>query len=130
VASVDGNVVAEARIVLALEREPARAPAPVRSLPGVSIHETAIVNDGARVGEGSVIGPYAIVGANVAIGRNCRIGASAVVDGDTTVGDHTEIYPFASIGLAPQDLKFKGERTRLIIGQHNVFREFVTIHRG
>jgi UDP-N-acetylglucosamine acyltransferase len=66
----------------------------------------------------------------VTIGRRCRIGASSVIDGMTTVGDDTEIYPFASIGLAPQDLKFKGEPTRLVIGRHNVFREFVTIHRG
>ena len=65
-----------------------------------------------------------------ALGRHCRVGASAVIDGWTEIGDHTEIYPFASIGLAPQDLKFRGEPTRLVIGQHNVFREFVTIHRG
>jgi UDP-N-acetylglucosamine acyltransferase len=71
-----------------------------------------------------------MIGPNVVIGRHCRVGASAVIDGDTVIGDHTEIYPFASIGLAPQDLKFRGERTRLVIGTHNVFREFVTIHRG
>jgi|HigsolmetaAR201D_1030396.scaffolds.fasta_scaffold03088_6 UDP-N-acetylglucosamine acyltransferase len=130
VASVEGQVVAEAKIVLALERVPRVASVRVNTYPGVTIHETAIVHDGARIGEGSVIGPYAIVGPDVTIGRNCRVGASAIVDGCTTIGDHTEIYPFASIGLAPQDLKFKGERTRLVIGQHNVFREFVTIHRG
>ncbi len=64
------------------------------------------------------------------IGANCRIGASVVIDGYTTIGDDCEIYPFASIGLVPQDLKFKGERTILTIGNHNIFREFVTIHRG
>ena len=76
------------------------------------------------------IGPYATIGPNVTIGRHCRVGASTVIDGTTEIGDDTEIYPFASIGLAPQDLKFKGEPTRLVIGHHNVFREFVTIHRG
>ena len=64
------------------------------------------------------------------IGANCRIGASAVIDGWTEIGDDTEIYPFASIGLMPQDLKFHGEETRLVIGRRNIFREFVTIHRG
>jgi UDP-N-acetylglucosamine acyltransferase len=64
------------------------------------------------------------------IGEDCRIGANAVVDGWTEIGNGTEIYPFASIGLVPQDLKFKGEETRLVIGRQNVFREFVTIHRG
>ncbi len=82
------------------------------------------------MGPGTTIGPYSTIGANVVIGRNCKIGASVVIDGCTEIGDDTEIYPFASIGLAPQDLKFKGEPTRLTVGRHNVFREFVTIHRG
>ena len=65
------------------------------------------------------------------IGANCQVGASAVVDGWTDIGDGTEIiHPFASIGLIPQDLKFQGEETRLVIGRRNIFREFVTIHRG
>ena len=67
---------------------------------------------------------------NVVLGEHCRVGASSVIEGCTTIGDDTEIYPFASIGLAPQDLKFRGEPTRLVIGSRNVFREFVTIHRG
>ncbi len=125
VASVDGHVVAEAKLVLAFERTRGAS-----RHPGAVIHETAIVHPRAVVGEGTVIGPYAIVGGDVAIGRHCTVGASAVVEGCTTIGDRTEIYPFASIGLAPQDLKFKGEPTRLVIGEHNVFREFVTIHRG
>jgi len=66
----------------------------------------------------------------VHLGANCRVGASAVVDGWTEIGDDTEIYPFASIGQVPQDLKFRGEQTRLTIGRRNIFREFVTIHRG
>jgi UDP-N-acetylglucosamine acyltransferase len=66
----------------------------------------------------------------VRLGPRCRIGASAVVDGFTEIGAETEIFPFASIGLIPQDLKFKGEQTYLRIGRRNIFREFVTIHRG
>lgn len=130
VASVDGHVVAEAKLVLAFERTRRVARGGRPSWPGADIHETAIVHENAVVGAGSVIGPYAIVGPDVVVGKSCKIGASAVVEGCTTIGDFTEIYPFASIGLAPQDLKFRGEATRLVIGQHNVFREFVTIHRG
>jgi len=118
VATVDGSVVAEATLVLAVE------PA------AVTVHETAVVHPDAEIGAGTTIGPFATIGPQVRIGRHCRVGASAVIDGDTEIGDQTEIFPFASIGLAPQDLKFKGEPTRLVIGRHNVFREFVTIHRG
>jgi UDP-N-acetylglucosamine acyltransferase len=123
VASVAGQVVAEADLVMVVER---------RHLPRdqATIHETAVVQPGARIGDGTFIGPFATIGASVVIGKHCRVGASAVVDGATEIGDHTEIYPFASVGLAPQDLKFRGEPTRLVIGEHNVFREFVTIHRG
>jgi len=123
VASVEGQLVAEAHLVMVLE--------PLDRIgPGPFIHETAIVHPAVTIGEGSVIGPYATIGPYVTIGRDCRIGASVVIDGRTDIGDHTEIFPFASIGLAPQDLKFKGEATRLTIGRNNVFREFVTIHRG
>jgi UDP-N-acetylglucosamine acyltransferase len=124
VATVAGEVVAECDLVMAVES----ARTTVDGAP--IVHETAIVDPGARMGEGTVIGPFATIGPNVTIGRRCRVGASAVVDGTTEIGDDTEIYPFSSIGLAPQDLKFKGEPTRLVIGRHNVFREFVTIHRG
>jgi UDP-N-acetylglucosamine acyltransferase len=122
VASVAGHVVAEADLVLAVDRAQDR--------PGPVIDRTALVHPGARVGPGTVIGPNAIVGEHVTIGRGCRVGAGCVIDGWTEIGDYTEIHPLASIGLAPQDLKYKGEPTRLAIGEHNVFREFVTIHRG
>ena len=125
VASVDGHVVAEADLVLAFELPPQ----PVAGS-GPEIHATAIVAPGAVIGPGCVVGPYAVLGPNVVLGQYCKVGASAVIDGRTTIGDHTEIFPFASMGLAPQDLKFKGESTRLVVGHHNVFREFVTIHRG
>ena len=94
------------------------------------IHPSAIVHPRAYVGRGTVIGPHAVIGPHVRIGANCSIGASAVIDGWTEIGDETEIFPFASIGLIPQDLKFKGEQTKLSIGKRNIFREFVTIHRG
>jgi UDP-N-acetylglucosamine acyltransferase len=129
-ASVAGQLVAEADLVLVVEAEKVVPLTPPASDDSVSIHETAVVHPHARIGAGSVVGPYATIGAGVSIGRHCAIGASSVVEGLTEIGDFTEIYPFASIGLAPQDLKFKGEPTRLVIGEHNVFREFVTIHRG
>src|SRR5437879_56470 len=94
------------------------------------IHQTAIVHPRAQIGEGTTVGPHVTIGPNVRIGANCRIGASAVIDGWTEIGDDTEIYPFASIGLIPQDLKFRGEETHLVIGRRNIFREFVTINRG
>ena len=112
------HVVAEAELVLGLVPDPAR------------IDPTAIVHGGAQIGAGTIVGPHAVIGEHVRLGRDCRIGASAVVEGWTEIGDGSEIFPFASIGLIPQDLKFKGEQTRLVIGSRNVFREFVTIHRG
>jgi UDP-N-acetylglucosamine acyltransferase len=94
------------------------------------IDQSAIVHPGARIGTGTTVGPHAVIGPNVRLGAGCKVGASAIVDGWTEVGEGTEIFPFASIGLIPQDLKFKGEQTRLVIGRRNIFREFVTIHRG
>jgi UDP-N-acetylglucosamine acyltransferase len=95
-----------------------------------SIDPSALVHPRAQVGAGTTIGPHASIGPNVVIGANCRVGASAVIDGWTTIGDGTEIYPSASIGLAPQDLKYRGEESHLVIGRRNIVREFVTIHRG
>src|SRR5437773_2196071 len=118
VAFVGDQVVAEAELLLGL--------VPDRT----EIDPSAIVHPLAQIGEGTTIGPHATIGPHVRIGSNCRIGASAVVDGWTEIGDETEIYPFASIGLIPQDLKFRGEETRLTIGRRNIFREFVTVHRG
>lgn len=115
---VDQAVVAEARLLMALSEAP----------PGVDL--TAHVAPGAQLGEGTVVGPNAVIGPNVRIGRNCRIGASSVVDGWTVLGDDNIVYPMASIGLPPQDLKYRGAPTRLVIGSGNHFREFVTIHRG
>ena len=118
VAYVGDQVVAEADLLLALKPD------------GVRVHPTAVVMAGAEIGPGTVVDANAMVGGQVKLGRNCHVGASAVVDGWTDIGDGTEIFPFASIGQIPQDLKFKGEETRLVIGKRNIFREFVTIHRG
>jgi UDP-N-acetylglucosamine acyltransferase len=118
IAFVDDQPVAEADLLLALE-------------PGAAyIDPTAIVHPAARVGAGTTIGPHCTIGPEVVLGQRCRIGASVVIDGWTDIGDDTSIYPMASIGLAPQDLKYKGEHTRLTIGCRNTFREFVTINRG
>jgi UDP-N-acetylglucosamine acyltransferase len=124
-ASIGDSVVAEAELVMGLVSE-----AETGDRPGVNVHPTAIVHPGARIGSGTVIGPHAVVGDQVRIGRDCRVGASSVIDGFTEIGDGNEFFPFASIGLIPQDLKFKGEPTKLVIGHRNVFREFVTVHRG
>ncbi len=124
VARIVGQVVAEAELVIGFETLAARARR------GPIVHETAVVHPDAVVGAGTIIGPFAMIGEHVRIGENCQVGASAVIDGWTEIGDHNEIFPFASIGLQPQDLKYAGEPTRLTIGHHNVFREFVTIHRG
>jgi len=117
-AYVGDQVVAEAELLLGLIADK------------TTIDPTAIVDPRAWIGQGTTIGPHAVVGPHVRLGANCRVGASAVVDGWTEIGDDTEIYPFASIGQVPQDLKFRGEQTRLTIGRRNIFREFVTIHRG
>ena len=125
VASIGDAVVAEAELVMALVPDAARG-----ERRGVDIHPTAIVHPAARIGEGTIVGPYVTIGEHVRIGRDNRIGASTVIDGWTEIGDGNEIFPMASIGLIPQDLKFGGEPTRLTIGARNVVREFVTIHRG
>jgi UDP-N-acetylglucosamine acyltransferase len=94
------------------------------------IHETAIVAKGAQVGDGCHIGAFCKLGSEVALGSGVRLDSHVVVDGRTTIGDNTHVFPFASIGLAPQDLKYAGEPTATEIGERNHIREFVTIHRG
>ncbi|HET7623932.1 MAG TPA: acyl-ACP--UDP-N-acetylglucosamine O-acyltransferase [Verrucomicrobiae bacterium] len=94
----------------------------------ISIHPSAVIHPEARIGAGCKIGPYCVIGENVALGANCRLHSHVVVDGHTTLGADNEIFPFASIGLKTQDLKWKGGITRTEIGDHNTFREYVTIH--
>jgi len=94
------------------------------------IHPTSLIAEGARVGEDCFIGPFCTVGQNVELGSGVRLDSHVVVDGITSIGDETHIYPFVSIGLGPQDLKYAGEPTRTEIGKRNQIREFVTVHRG
>jgi UDP-N-acetylglucosamine acyltransferase len=117
-AYVDGQMVVEAELLLGVVAGAA------------FIDPTAHVHPAARIGEGTTIGPHCTIAADVTIGKRCTIGASTVIEGFTEIGDDTRIFPMASIGLAPQDLKYKGERTRLVIGTRNILREFVTINRG
>ena len=94
------------------------------------IHPTAIIEQTARLGDGVVVGPYCCVGAAVELGDGVRLRSHVVVDGRTTVGPNTHVFPFASIGHPPQDLKYKGEESELVIGANNVIREHVTMNPG
>lgn len=95
-----------------------------------NIHPSAVVSSRARLGRECHIGPYSIVGDEVELGDGVRLESHCVVDGRTTIGAGTHVFPFVSIGLAPQDLKYKGEPAETRIGKSNHIREFVTIHRG
>ncbi len=94
------------------------------------IHESAVVSPNAQIGKDCYIGAYSIVGDRVKLGKGVRLDSHVVVEGETTIGDETRVYPFVSIGLAPQDLKYNGEPTKTEIGKRNHIREFVTVHRG
>jgi UDP-N-acetylglucosamine acyltransferase len=92
------------------------------------IHPTAVIHKKAQIGEDCLIGPYCVIGENVSLGDHCQLHSHVVIDGHTALGEGNEIFPFASIGLKTQDLKWKGGTTRTQIGSHNTFREYVTIH--
>lgn len=94
------------------------------------IHPTALVDPRAELAEDVVVGAYAVIGPKVRIGAGTRIGPHAVVEGHTTIGRENRIFQFASIGAEPQDMKYRGEPTRLAIGDRNTFREFVTVNTG
>ena len=94
------------------------------------IHTTAIVHPGARIAEGVEIGPYAVIGEHVSIGKGTKVGPHAVIDGWTEIGENNTIFHLASVGAAPQDLKYRGEQTYLRIGNNNTIREFATLHLG
>lgn len=94
------------------------------------IHSTAVVASGAVIGAGSVVGAYSIIGPNVRIGPRSRIGPHVVLDGYTTLGADNVIFQFASVGAPPQDLKYKGEPSTLVIGDRNIIREYVTLQPG
>ena len=94
------------------------------------IHPTAIVAPGAELAGDVVIGPYCVIGGEVRLGRRVSAWSHAVVDGRTTIGEGTRLFPFASIGLEPQDLKYRGEKSELVIGCNNTIREYVTMNPG
>ena len=96
----------------------------------MSIHPTAIVAAGAQIPESCTVGPYCTVGANVILGEDCELVSHVVLDGCLTMGRNNRIFSFACLGIAPQDLKYAGEPTRLDIGDNNSIREYVTISRG
>ena len=96
----------------------------------MSIHRSAIVAPGAKVPESCIIGPYSTIGPDVTLGEECTLISHVVVDGRTRVGARNRIYPFTSIGVAPQDLKYGGEPTETEIGDSNTIRECITISRG
>jgi UDP-N-acetylglucosamine acyltransferase len=101
-----------------------------RSVMTTKIHPTAIVDPKARLAEGVDIGPYCVIGPDVTIGRGTRLIHHVSVLGVTTIGEGNELHPFAAIGGPPQDLKYEGGQTKVIVGDHNAIREYATIHTG
>jgi UDP-N-acetylglucosamine acyltransferase len=96
----------------------------------VAIHPTAIVAEGAVIPESCTVGPFCTVGAHVVLGERCELVSHVVLDGHTTFGDDNRVFSFACLGIAPQDLKYKNEPTKLTVGDGNTIREYVTISRG
>lgn len=95
-----------------------------------NIHTTAIIEEGAQIGENVKIGPYCVIGPHVKLEDRVLLKSHVVIEGHTSLGEGTQVYPFASLGSAPQDLKYGGEASRLIIGKNNVIREHVTMNPG
>lgn len=96
----------------------------------MKIHESAVISETAQLGEGCEIGPFCVIEEGVRLGEGCRLHSHVVVHGKTEIGKENEFFPFSAIGIKSQDLKYAGEPTYLEIGDRNVFRENVTIHRG
>ncbi len=94
------------------------------------VHPTAIVSKGAKLGTGVQVGPFCVIGENVTIGSDTRLHGHVTIDGHTSIGSACEVFPYASIGLPPQDVKYKGEETRVIIGDRNIIREYVSVHKA
>lgn len=93
-------------------------------------HPTAIIHPNARLACSVIVGPYSIIGQGVELDDDCEVMSHVVMDGRTRAGKRNQFYPFASIGMAPQDIKYRGEPAAVEIGNENTFREFVTVHRG
>ncbi len=100
------------------------------AIPTVPIHPTAIIAPGAHIPASCTIGPYCTISPNVILGEDCELISHVILDGHTTLGSGNRIFPFACLGVAPQDLKYAGEPTRCTIGDLNTIREYVTISRG
>lgn len=96
----------------------------------MAIHPTAVISPTAEIGSDCEIGPFSVIGDRVTVGNNCRLHSHVVIESDTTLGQRCEAFPFAALGGLTQDLKYQGERTQLLIGDDNTFRENVTVHRG
>jgi len=96
----------------------------------MNIHPTAIIDSHAKIPASCQVGPYCVVGADVEMGENCRLLPHVTIEGPTKIGSHNSFFPFCAIGMAPQDVTYKGEPTQLEIGDHNEIRECVTINRG
>jgi UDP-N-acetylglucosamine acyltransferase len=96
----------------------------------MSVHPTAIIDSGAKVHPSCKVGPYCVIGPDVELGKGCHLVSHVAIEGPTKIGADNGFFPFSSIGMAPQDLSYAGEPTRLEIGDHNEIREFVTINRG
>jgi UDP-N-acetylglucosamine acyltransferase len=94
------------------------------------VHPTAIVDPGAKVHPSCTIGPYCVIGPDVEVGERCHLVSHVAIEGPTKIGADNSFFPFCSIGMAPQDLTYAGEPTRLEIGDHNEIREYATINRG
>ena len=94
------------------------------------IHKTAIIDPKAKISDNVKVGAYSVIGPNVEIGKGTEVQSHVIITGDTEIGSNNKIYPFTSIGNDPQDLKFKGEKTKLRIGNNNKIREYVTINPG
>jgi len=95
-----------------------------------NIHPSSIIHPGASIHETATIGPFCIIGANVKIGAHTHLHSHVVVDGHTEIGESNQFFQGCSIGAPPQDFSYKGEPTRTVIGNNNIFREYVTVHRG
>lgn len=95
-----------------------------------NVHPTAIVDPGAKVPASCKVGPYCVVGADVELGEDCRLLSHVTIEGPSKIGPDNSFFPYCAIGMAPQDITYRGEPTRLEIGEHNEIREFVTITRG
>jgi len=96
----------------------------------MNVHSTAVIDSSARVSSSCKIGPYCVIGPQVEVGDHCELISHVVIDGATKIGANNRFFPFSSIGLAPQDVSYRGEPTRLEMGDDNTVREFVTINRG